>query len=424
MSEWTLKEHSNGELVMTISGEEWKTACEKAFNKIAKGITLPGFRKGSAPKKMLRKYVSGEQVRYQAVDDNANDWFLKALKEKDLTPVSRPSLDLRNMSEESVDLVFEFTVSPEVKLKDYKGLPYHLGDTSVSDDEVKEEIDRMRSTYADMEVKDGAAEDGDTVNIDYEGFKDGVPFEGGKADGHNLVLGSGSFIPGFEDQLIGAKAGDEKELNLTFPQDYSAEDLAGAAVVFKVKVNEVKHKVLPELDDDFAKDVNAPGVETVDDLRKSVRERLEGNKKASAERSADSELYKALSEAAEIDLPQVMIDDEAEQMVNQSLSQLQQYGMDPSQYLKMMGQTIDQLKESYKEQAEQQVRLRLVLEEIAKQEQIEVSDEELENEYQDLAKAYNLDVQRIKASIGAEMLKQDILNRKAGEFVKEHAARD
>ena len=165
-------------------------------------------------------------------------------------------------------------------------------------------------------------------------------------------------------------------------------------------------------------------METVDDLRKSVRERLEGNKKASAERSADSELYKALSEAAEIDLPQVMIDDEAEQMVNQSLSQLQQYGMDPSQYLKMMGQTIDQLKESYKEQAEQQVRLRLVLEEIAKQEQIEVSDEELENEYQDLAKAYNLDVQRIKASIGAEMLKQDILNRKAGEFVKEHAARD
>jgi trigger factor len=423
MSEWTIKEHSKGELVVTIEGDAWKDACRKAFRKIARGITVPGFRKGTAPEKILRKYVSKEQERYEAIEANANQWLQDALKEKGLEPVSRPSLDFRNMGADSVDLVFEFYVEPEVKLGEYKGLPYDLGDINVTDEDVEKELDRMRETYADMETVDGPAEDGDTVNIDYEGRKDDIAFDGGSAEGFDLRLGSGSFIPGFEDQLIGVKAGEEKELNLTFPEDYTDEELAGEDVVFKVKVNEVKRKVLPELDDDFAKDVNAPGVETVEDLRKAARERIEDSRKEQAEHIADEELFKKLSESAEIDIPQVMIDDEAMSMVKQMEAQIAQYGMQPAQYLKMLNQTEEQLAETFKEEAERNVRLRLILAAIAEAEQIEVTDEETEAEINKLAEAYGMEPDRVRAAIDSDLLAKDIKNQKASEFVKEHAAR-
>ena len=423
MSEWTLKEHSLGELVVTVAGDEWKSACKKAFNKIAKNVTVPGFRKGSAPEKILRRYISKEQERYEAIENNANTWLLAALKENELEPVSRPSLDFRNMSDESVDLVFEFYVEPEVKLGEYKGLPYEVEAVEITDEDVNKELDRMRETYADMESIEGAAEEGDTVNIDYEGLRDGVAFDGGTAEGYDLRLGSGSFIPGFEDQLIGAKAGEEKELSLTFPEDYHSEELAGQEVVFKVKVNDVKRKVLPELDDDFAKDVNAPGVENVEDLRKVVKERLENGRKEQAERRADEELFKKLSEAAEIDLPHVMVEDEAMSMVRQFESQISQYGMQPSQYLKMLNQTEESLRDTYMEEAERNVRLRLILSAIAKNEQMEVSAEDVDAEINKLAEAYNMEADQVRHVVDEELLKKDILNQKASEFVKEHAAR-
>ena len=423
MSEWTLKEHSLGELVVTVSGDEWKNACRKAFKKIAKNVTVPGFRKGSVPEKLLRRYISKEQERYEAIESNANTWLIDALKEKELEPVSRPSLDFRNMSDESVDLVFEFYVEPEVKLGEYKGLPYEMDAVEISEDDVNKELDRMRETYADMETVEGAAEDGDTVNIDYEGLKDGVAFDGGTAEGYDLRLGSGSFIPGFEEQLIGAKAGEEKELHLTFPEDYHSEELAGQEVIFNVKVNEVKRKVLPELDDDFAKDVNAPGVENVDDLRKVVRERLENGRKEQAERKADEELFKKLSEAAEIDLPRVMVEDEAMAMVRQFETQISQYGMQPSQYLKMINQTEETLRDTYMEEAERNVRLRLILAAIAKNEQMEASEEDVEAEINKLAEAYNMEADQVRHVVDQDLLKKDILNQKASEFVKEHAAR-
>ena len=423
MSEWTLKEHSSGELVVTVNGDEWKNACRKAFNKIAKNVTVPGFRKGTAPEKILRRYISPEQTRYEAIESNANTWLLAALKEQNLEPVSRPSLDFRNMSDEGVDLVFEFYVEPEVKLGEYKGLPYELEAVEISEEDIDKELDRMRETYADMETIDGAAEEGDTVNIDYEGLKDGIAFDGGTAEGYDLRLGSGSFIPGFEDQLIGAKAGEEKQLPLTFPEDYHSEELAGQEVVFNVKVNEVKRKVLPELDDDFAKDVNAPGVETVEDLRKVVKERLENGRKEQAERKADEELFKKLSESAEIDLPQVMVEDEAMSMVRQFETQISQYGMQPSQYLKMLNQTEEGLKEAYMEEAERNVRLRLILAAIAKSEEMEVSAEEIDAEINKLAEAYNMEADQVRHVVDEDLLKKDILNQKASEFVKEHAAR-
>ena len=423
MSEWTLKEHSKGELVVVVEGSDWKSVCEKAFNKIAKQVAIPGFRKGFAPKAMLKKYITGEQIWYDAIEKHANKWMFDAMKEKNLEPVSRPTLDVRSVNDDSCELVFEFYVTPEVKLGQYKDLPYELGDTTVTDEEIENELNRMRETYADIESTEEPAVDGDTVNIDYEGFKDGVPFEGGKAEGYDLRLGSNSFIPGFEEQLIGAKAGEEKELNLKFPEDYHSEELAGADVVFKVKVNEVKHKVLPELDDDFAKDINAPGVETVEQLRKTVTERLENNKKSAAEREADEKLLAKVAENAEVEIPQPMIDDEAEQMVRQFETQIRQYGMDPKQYYKMLNTDPDKIAENYKEDAEKAVRLRLVLEQIAREEEIEVSDAELEQEFHDLADMYRLDAEQVRNAIDEGIVKKDIANRKAVEFVKEHAAK-
>ena len=317
MSTWTLKEKSTGELAVTVEGEEWKNAVEKAFNKIAKNVTINGFRKGHAPKALLEERVSEAEREAQAVNDNANEWMRKALEENKLEPISQPELDVKSMSADKAELVFTFAVEPEAVVKDYKGLPYHMDDTTVTDEEFDAELNRMRETYADLQTKEGEAEKGDTVNIDYEGFKDGVAFDGGKAENYNLELGSGSFIPGFEDQLIGVKAGDEKELNLTFPEDYHADELKGAAVVFKVKVNEVKTKVLPEIDDDFAADVNIPNVSTAEELKKTVRERLENNKKNAAEQKADNELMDALVAKVEVDLPDVMVDEEVQNQVNQ-----------------------------------------------------------------------------------------------------------
>jgi trigger factor len=282
----------------------------------------------------------------------------------------------------------------------------------------------MRENYADIETKDGAAEKGDTVNINYEGFKDGVPFEGGKAENYNLELGSGSFIPGFEDQLIGAKAGDEKELNVTFPEDYHEESLKGAPVVFKVKVNEVKSKVLPELDDDFAKDVNAPGVETAEQLKTLVRFRLETGKKDTAVNKADDAILETAANNANFEVPDVMVEDEENEMFNRFAQQVQQYGMDVKQYLGMMGKKAEEVKESYKEQAEKNVKVRLVLEKIAETEQLAPKAEDIEKEFQNIADQYRMDVEKVKSLIDPNMLKKDLSNQLAYDFIKDNAKKN
>ena len=240
MSTWTLKEKSTGELEVVIEGEEWTKAVNKAFNKIAKNVSIHGFRKGCAPKALVEKQVSMGERQAAAIDENINVWLKKGLDETGVEPISQPSVDVREINNEKAVLVYTFQVMPEVTVTDYRGLKYEVEDTTVTDEEVNAEIDRMRKQYADIEEKEGAAENGDIVNINYEGFKDEVAFEGGKADNNDLTLGSGSFIPGFEDQLVGVSAGEEKDLHLTFPEDYHAADLAGAEVVFKVKVNAVK----------------------------------------------------------------------------------------------------------------------------------------------------------------------------------------
>lgn len=421
MANWTLKEKSTGDLSVVIEGETWKKAVKKAFNKLVSNITLPGFRKGQAPKAMLEKRISENERYLEAVQDNANTWLREALEETQLTPISQPKLDIKTIEADKAEVVYTFAVQPEANVKEYKGLEYPLEEVSVSEKEIKSELDRMREQYAEMEIKKGKAVKGNTVNIDYEGFKDGIPFEGGKADGYDLVLGSGSFIPGFEEQLIGTKAGEEKEIELSFPEDYHAVDLAGAPVTFKVKVNEVKVKKLPEVNDDFAQDINAPGVENVEQLNKMIEDRLLNSKKKTANETAESALMDALVANTEVQLPDVMVEEEVQNQVNQLAQQIQQYGMSLDAYLKMIGQTQETLKKGYHDNAVKTVTLRLALEAVAKAENLTASEEEIEKEYSDIASQYNMEIDRVKSMISKNMLSKDVVNKKAYEFVKDNA---
>ncbi|MGM9941530.1 MAG: trigger factor [Bulleidia sp.] len=423
MSTWTLKERSEGDLEVTIEGEEWKKAQQKAFNKIAKEVTISGFRKGTAPKAMLEKRISNGERQAKAIDDNMNEWFRKALEETGKEPISRPSVDVKEVNDEKVVLVYTFQVMPEVTVTDYRGLTYEEPDTTVPEEDIKNELERMRKQYADIEEKEGAAEEGDIVNINYEGFKDDVAFEGGKADNYDLTLGSGSFIPGFEDQLIGVSAGESKDLHLTFPEDYAAEDLAGAEVVFKVTVNAVKKEVLPEVDDDFAKDVNIPGVETAEQLVAKVRENLEKTKKNQAETAVDNALIDQIAEHTVVDLPEALIEEEVQNEIQQLANQLQQYGMSLTQYLSMMGKAAEDLKNDYRDSAIKNITIRLALEKIAEAENLVADDAGVEEEYENMAKTYGMDVAKIKAMINPEMVKKDIANQKAFELVKENAVK-
>lgn len=418
MANWELKEKSTGDLTVTIEGDEWKKAVDKAFKKLCRNLEIDGFRKGSVPVALAQKRIPAGQRYIQAVDDNANEWMRRALAEMELEPISQPTLDIKDVDADKCELVFTFTVAPEAKLGDYKSLKYEVESWEVTDEDIDKEISRMRESYAELEVKEGEAEEGDTVNIDYKGFKDGVAFEGGEAQGHDLKLGSNSFIPGFEEQLIGVKEGDEKELNLTFPEEYHSADLAGADVVFNVKVNEVKTTVIPELDDDFASALNMKGVETVADLTKNVRDRLETRKKNEAESKAEQQLMEDLADIVEADIPDVMVEDEVQGQINQLANQIQSYGMSLTSYLQMMGQTAEQLKESYREQAEKTVKLRLGLEAIGKAENLVPTDEEIEDEFKKIADQYSMEVDQVKSMISVEMLKNDLRNMKAVDFLK------
>ena len=420
-TEWELKEKSTGTMTVTVDGEDWKKAVDKAFRKLGSKAEIKGFRKGQVPAKMLEKIIPERERWIEAVNDNANEWLRAGLDDKKLEPISRPMLDVKDMDADHVAVTYDFAVRPEVEMGEYKGLDYTVADSEVSDDELNAELDRMRKQYADMEVKDGEAADGDTVNINYEGFRDGVAFEGGKAENYNLTLGSHSFIPGFEEGLVGVKAGEDKELNLTFPEDYYHEDLRGASVVFKVHVNEVKHEVLPELDDDFAKDVNAPGVENVEDLKKLVKDRLASSKKSKAEDEAEEKLIDQLIAAEKVDLPEVMIDNEVEDMVSNRENYFKQQGLTLDMYLKYTGSDLDAFKKSLRPDAERTVRMRLALGKIAELEKLEPTDEDYEKEYKNIADAYQMDIDTVKKLVDKSYITEGLRSQLAMDFVKKNA---
>lgn len=420
MSTWTLKEKSTGELKVTIEGENWKTAQKKAFNKLAKELEIPGFRKGSVPAAMAKKYVPAQKIMLEAVEHCAQDLLDAGIDEHSLWPISRPELNIEEISEEAATMSFTFAVKPEVKLGEYKGLAYEVAETSVSEEEVDAELKRIQENFAELEVKEeGEVENGDTAVIDFEGFKDGVAFEGGKGENHPLEIGSNSFIPGFEEQVIGMKKEETKDINVTFPENYQAAELAGQPVVFKVTVHEIKAKVLPELNDDLAKDVNAPNVETMEDLKALIRKNHEEQKQQNAENEATNKLISTVVDACEVEIPEIMIKNETDDMIQDYANRLQQQGISLQQFFQITGQSEETLREQMAKDAESKVKLRLVLDAVATQENLEVGEEDIDTEYGLIASQYNMEKDKVKELIPVSSISYDVRLRKALDLIKD-----
>lgn len=419
-STWTVKEKSTGELIVTINDDAWKKAQTKAFDKLAKNVEAPGFRKGQAPKEIARKAISEQSILMEAVDNIASDALLFGIKEHDLSVIARPELDLEGLTADEVTLKFVVTVKPEVKLGQYKGLDVKAEEVSVTAEEVDAKIAELREQFAELVLKEtGNVEMNDTAVINFEGFKEGVPFEGGKGENYALEIGSNSFIPGFEEALIGLATGEEKDVPLTFPEHYGAADLAGADVIFKVKVNEIKQKQLPELNDDFAKEANHHGTETLADLRAHIEEDLLEEKTAKAQDAFGNELLTRVVDATEVEIPEVLIEEETDTLVEDFKNRIAQQGFNFEQFTQITGQTEKELREQMRLDATGKVKVRLILDQIAKEEKIEVTPEEVELEYGAIAQQYNMELARVKELAPQETIAYDMRLRKAFTLIRE-----
>ena len=403
-------------LTIEIDKDAFADAVMKAYKKNVKKIAIPGFRKGKAPKAIIERYY-GEGVFYEdAVNFVCPDAYEFAVKEADIEPVDRPEIDIETIGE-GKDLVItaEVTVKPEVELGDYMGVSAEKKNYRTKVADVDAQIKAAQDKNARMiDIDDRAVKKGDFTVIDFEGFVDGVPFEGGKATDHSLEIGSGQFIPGFEDQLIGAKIGEEKEINVTFPEEYHAEELKGKPAVFKVTVKSIQQKELPELNDDFAKDVSE--FDTFDEYKQDVKAKLD---KANADKTAaefEGNVIKVVTDAAKVDIPQCMIDAKIEDLIRDFGYRLSSQGLSLDQYMKYTGATVDTFKEQFKDQAAEQVKTALVLGEIAKKENIEVTDEDVENEFKRMAEMYGMEVDKLKEYIKdgeKDSLKEELKIKKA-----------
>ena len=411
---------NNYEFEITIDAEKFNAAVDKVYKKSAKNITIPGFRRGKAPRAIIEK-MYGKGVFYDdAINDLLPEAYENAAKEFGMEIVGRPDFAVDTIDENGVVIKATVYTKPEMKIDGYKGVEATRTVTPVTDADVDAEIDRVRARNSRMiDVTDRAAALEDTVDINYEGSVDGVPFDGGKADGHSLTLGSGQFIPGFEDQIVGHSIGDEFDVNVTFPEKYHAEELAGKAAVFKVKLTGIKFNEKPALDDDFAKDVSE--FDTLDEYKADIRAKLEENNKKSADAAVDEKLIATIVEKLEGDIPEVMYDAECENIVRDFDTRLRMQGMDLKTYFKYTGMDLDGLREQSRPQAERQVKTRLALEAIAANETIEASDDEIEDEFKRLSEAYGMEVEQIKAQIAPEALAEDIKVRKAVDFVRDNA---
>lgn len=418
-----VKEHNEVILEITVEKEKFEEAVAKSFNKNKKLITVPGFRKGKAPRSLIEK-TYGESVFYEdAIDFIFEDTYPEAIKESKTEPVSRPEIDIKEIGKDK-DFVYtaKIYVKPEVKLGDVKGIKIEKVEYPVKDEDVDGEIKNMLERVAHLvDAGDKTIENGDIAVIDYEGFVDDVAFEGGKGENHELTIGSGQFIPGFEDQLVGKKAGDECDVKVTFPEEYHAKDLAGKEAVFKVKVNAVKTKEYPELDDEFAKDVSE--FETLDELKKATKERLEENAKKREENELSNKIMEEVLKITEIDVPDAMVQNEIDANLQdmQYNIQSQMPGITLEQYFSYMGMTVDQYRDSMKDNALNRVKSRLVLEQVAKDEKLEATDEDIEAEIAKIAEQYKMEVDKVKELIGQggnDGIKEDILSRKAFDFLK------
>ena len=388
------QEHSVVALTIEITKAEFEAAKDKAFKKTGKNITVPGFRKGKAPRKMIEK-LYGEGVFFEeAFNIIYPDAMEMAVEKSGIKPVGRADVDLGDPAEEGgLTIIAKVPVEPEVELGEYKGIEVEKETVKVLQADVKAELNRMAQRNARTETVERKAKKNDTVDIDFEGFVDGVPFEGGKAEHHELTLGSGAFIPGFEDQLIGCKAGDEKDVVVTFPEEYHAKELAGKEATFKCKVHKVEETILPEIDDEFAKDVSDT-CETLDDLKKEITERLKAERQEAADNAFEEKVLDAVIDGMKADIPAAMIDAQVDTIVQDFGYRLQMQGMGLEQYLKMTGTEMGAFRAMFQSQAERQVKTRLALQKVVELEGITVSDKELEEEYAKMAEQYKMEVEK------------------------------
>lgn len=422
-AKWEKLEGNQGVLTVEVDADTVKTALDAAFKKVVKQVNIPGFRKGKIPRGMFEQRFGVESLYQDALDIILPEAYTQAIEETGIEPVDRPNIDIEQM-EKGKELIFKATVivKPEVKLGEYKGLEVEKFDTDVTDEDVDNELKTLQEKHAELVLKeDGAAENEDTVVIDFEGFVDGEAFEGGKADNYSLVLGSGSFIPGFEEQLIGVKAGEEKDVEVTFPEEYHAAELAGKPATFKVTVHEIKTKELPELDDEFAKDVDSE-VETLEELKEKTKNNLKHSKEHEAEHAIQDAVVEKAAENAEIDIPEVMVSNEVDRMMQEFEQRLQMQGMNLELYFQFSGQDEQALRDQMNEDAQKRVRTNLTLEAIAEAENIEVSDEEAEAEIEKMTTMYNMTADAIKSALGGlDTVKKDVKIRKAVEFLVQNS---
>ncbi len=407
-------------LEISIESDAFKAAVTKAYTKNRGKYNVPGFRKGKAPKHIIETYYGKEVFWYDAIDAEYPALFEAAVKEAGIVPVSAPFEDeIVSLDENGFTVKLKVTVKPEVELKAYKGIKAEREKVTVKKAEIKEEVDRALEKDAKLVAVEGkAAKKGDIATIDFEGFVDGVAFEGGKGENYDLELGSGSFIPGFEEQVIGHKVDEEFDVNVTFPEEYT-EELAGKEAVFKIKLHKIMKKELPKYDDEFVKDVSE--FDTIADYEKSLEEEIKARKEAAADRAFESAVMDTLCDNVIAEIPAVMIEKEIDNQINEFDYRLRAQGMSMDMYLQYLGMDVAALRDSYKEGAEKQVKLRLALEKVAELEKIEISDEDIETELKTYADAYNMPLEKIKTLVAAEDVKADLACRKAMDLVKDTA---
>lgn len=414
------KENGKAKVVVEIDKAEFEQALNKAYAKCRKDIMLPGFRKGKAPRKMVESMYGATVFYEDAVNEIFPDIYTKAIVEQELKAVGSPSVSNMDTPDEGgVVLTIETELYPEVTLGQYKGLEVPKREVKVEESEVDAEVNRMAERNARIETVDRAAANGDTVVIDFEGFVDDQPFQGGKAEDYSLTLGSGSFIPGFEDALVGAVAGEERDVNVTFPEDYSAKELAGKPAVFKCKVHEVKESIKPELDDEFAKDVSE--FDTLDALKDDIRTRFTKSRTEQNERAFESAAVQMAAANMTCNIPACMIDEQVDHQIEQFAYQLQSQGMKMEDYVKMVGGDLSSLRASMRPMAEQTVRSDILLSEIAHAENLEVTDEEVEEELKKLAEQYQMELDKVKSAVDTAAVKSDLMGRKAAKLITDSA---
>ena len=410
------------EYTIKIEGKEWEEAIEKAFVEANKKAKIDGFRPGKAPKEVFIKKYGEESLWLDAADHVLQSAYTKMLDEhKDLELVAQPDVAIKAISKEYVEFNFILITKPEVKLNKYKKLGVKKEEVKVTKEEIDKAILDMRNKYAENVTKEGTLENNDIAIIDFEGFKDGVAFEGGKGENYSLTIGSNTFIPGFEEQLIGMKNGEEREIKVTFPEDYHAEELKGQEATFKVKLNEIKQVVIPELNKDFFDDLGMEGINDEESLRKQVEENIKAHKEHHAEDHFIDELLEEGIKNMEVEVPDVMIEEELNRMIRQYEENLKMQGLSLAQFYQFTNSDEAALKDQMREEAEKRVKSRLLLEEITKLEKLEVTDEEAEKEAEDLATKYNMKKDEfLKLFGGIEMVKYDLEMRKAIDVLKEN----